>query len=77
VVVRCGSDSGSGVANVEISVYNLRYIWESERGRRFHLFFYSPRGRGIRVYGSCRARGIANILGQRRLLLVLSLIGLG
>jgi hypothetical protein len=29
---------------------------------QFHLFFYSPRDRGIQVYGSCRARGIANIL---------------
>jgi hypothetical protein len=27
----------------------------------FRLFFYSPHGRGVWVYESCRARGIANI----------------
>jgi hypothetical protein len=27
----------------------------------FRLFFYLPHGRGIRVYESCRAHGIANI----------------
>jgi hypothetical protein len=32
------------------------------RSVNFRLFFYLPHGRGIRVYESCRARGIANIL---------------
>jgi hypothetical protein len=27
----------------------------------FRLFFYSPHGHSVRVYESCRARGIANI----------------
>jgi hypothetical protein len=31
------------------------------RSGDFRLFFYLPHGRGIRVYESCRARGIANI----------------
>jgi hypothetical protein len=38
----------------------------------FRLFFYSPHGRGIRVYESCRARGIANIRLVISLLIVCS-----
>ena len=40
---------------------NLRHVWGLEHSVDFRLFFYLPHGRGIRVYESCRARGIANI----------------
>jgi hypothetical protein len=43
-------------------VYITCDMFGSQSGSIFHLFFYSPRGGGIRVDGSCRARGIANIL---------------
>jgi hypothetical protein len=67
--VRYGCDSGGGggggggVDGVWGQMYlNLRHVWEKRARVGFQLFFYSARSQGIRVYGNCRARGIANIL---------------
>jgi hypothetical protein len=45
----------------ETSVFNPTACLGVRARCGFRLFFYSPHGRGVRVYVVLRARGIANI----------------